>query len=198
MAFHGGLIGVAVAAWIFCRMNRIPPLQVADAMSMVVSIGLGLGRLANFINAELWGRPTDVAWAVIFPGASAQNCPGPVGIVMTDLGEMCARHPSQLYQAALEGLVMGAILLWLAYRRGWLKTPGALTGMFFALYGLARCIVELFRQPDAQFVTPDNPIGFALAFSPTVGLTMGQILSMPMIALGIVLILSSRRKARAG
>ncbi|NKX44281.1 prolipoprotein diacylglyceryl transferase [Roseicyclus persicicus] len=195
MAFHGGLIGVAVAAFLFCRMNRIPPLQVADAMAMVVAIGLGLGRLANFVNAELWGRPTDLPWGVIFPGEAAQACRGPVGIVMTDLGEMCARHPSQLYQAGLEGLLMGAVLLWLAWARGWLKTPGALTGMFFTIYGLARFAVEFVRQPDAQFVGPDNPVGFALALSPSLGLTMGQLLSLPMIALGLWLVVTRRRAA---
>ena len=197
MAFHGGLIGVAVAGWLFCWINKVSPLAVADAMAMVVAIGLGLGRLANFINAELWGRPSDVPWAVIFHGEEAQACAGPVGIVMTDLGAMCARHPSQLYQAGLEGLVMGAILLWLAWGRGWFKRPGALTGMFLALYGLARLIVEMFRQPDAQFVTQDNPVGFALAFSPEWGLTMGQILSLPMIALGLGLVVIARTRRAA-
>ncbi len=193
MSFHGGLLGVALAGWLFCKINKVPPLQVADAMAMVVAIGLGLGRLANFINAELWGRPTDVSWGVIFPGEAAQACRGPVGIVTTELGEMCARHPSQLYQAGLEGLVMGAILLWLAWSRGWLRTPGSLTGMFFAIYGLARFSVEFVRQPDAQFVTPDNPIGFALTLSPSVGLTMGQILSLPMIVVGLWLVARVRR-----
>jgi phosphatidylglycerol:prolipoprotein diacylglycerol transferase len=195
MSFHGGLIGVAVAAYLFCRMNRIPPLQVADAMSMVVAIGLGLGRLANFINGELWGRPTDLPWAVIFPGPAAQDCPGPVGLVTTELGQLCARHPSQLYQVALEGVLMGAILLWLAWGRGLLKTPGALTGMFFTIYGLARFAVEFVRQPDAQFVGPDNPVGFAVALSPSIGLTMGQVLSLPMIALGLWLAATRRRDA---
>ncbi|MDG3042136.1 prolipoprotein diacylglyceryl transferase [Roseicyclus marinus] len=195
MSFHGGLIGVALAGYVFCRLNKVPPLQLADAMSMVVAIGLGLGRLANFINAELWGRPTDLPWGVIFPGEAAQACAGPVGIVMTELGEMCARHPSQLYQALLEGLVMGAILLWLAWARGWLKRPGAVTGMFFALYGIARFAVEFVRQPDAQFVGPDNPVGFALALSPDVGVTMGQILSVPMIAAGLWLVARARRAA---
>ncbi len=198
MAFHGGLIGVAVAGYIFCKMGRIPPLQVADAMAMVVAVGLGLGRLANFINAELWGRPTDAPWGVIFPGPAAQDCAGPVGLVQTEIGLMCARHPSQLYQAALEGLVLGLIVIWLAYRRGWLKTPGALTGMFLMLYGFARFAVEFARQPDAQFVGPDNPVGFALALSPSVGLTMGQLLSLPMIAVGVILIIIARRRTRAG
>lgn len=195
MSFHGGLIGVAVAGYVFCRINKVPPLQLADAMSMVVAIGLGLGRVANFINAELWGRPTDLPWGVIFPGEAAQACAGPVGIVMTELGEMCARHPSQLYQATLEGLVMGTVLLWLAWSRGWLKQPGAVTGMFFALYGIARFAVEFVRQPDAQFVGPDNPVGFALALSPDLGVTMGQILSLPMIAAGLWLVARARRAA---
>jgi phosphatidylglycerol:prolipoprotein diacylglycerol transferase len=198
MAFHGGLIGVAVAAAIFCRVNRVPAVQVADAMSMVVAIGLGLGRLANFINAELWGRPTDLPWGVIFPGPAAQDCPGPVGIVMTEIGPLCARHPSQLYQAALEGLAMGAILLWLAWRRGWLKTPGALTGMFLAIYGTARFAVEFLRQPDAQFVSAGNPMGFAWALSPEIGLTMGQILSLPMVLAGLALVIVARRRGRLG
>jgi phosphatidylglycerol:prolipoprotein diacylglycerol transferase len=193
MSFHGGLIGVALAALVFCRRNGSPTLQVADAMAMVVAIGIGLGRIANFINAELWGRPSDLPWAVIFPGAAAQDCPGPVGMSLDGLDAVCARHPSQLYEAVLEGLVMGMILLWLAWRRGWLKRPGALTGMFFVLYGLARFAVEFVRQPDAQFVGPGNPVGFALHLSPGLGLTMGQILTLPMIALGLWLVLRARR-----
>jgi phosphatidylglycerol---prolipoprotein diacylglyceryl transferase len=195
MSFHGGLLGVAAAAWIFCRRNAIPPLQVADAMAMVVAIGIGLGRVANFINAELWGRPSDVPWAVIFPGEAAQACPGPAGLVETAAGILCARHPSQLYEAALEGLLMGAVLLWLAWSRGWLKRPGAVTGMFLLIYGLSRFVVEFVRQPDAQFVEPGNPLGFAVHISPAVGLTMGQLLTLPMIALGLWLIARGRRVA---
>jgi phosphatidylglycerol:prolipoprotein diacylglycerol transferase len=193
MSFHGGLIGVAVAGYIFCRRTGAPPLQIADAMAMVVAIGIGLGRVANFINAELWGRPTDLPWGVIFPGEAAQACPGPIGMTLDGLTAVCARHPSQLYEAVLEGLVMGVILLWLAWRRGWLKRPGALTGMFFVIYGLSRFAVELVRQPDAQFTGPGNPVGFALQLSPTLGLTMGQILTLPMIALGLWLILRARK-----
>jgi phosphatidylglycerol:prolipoprotein diacylglycerol transferase len=195
MSFHGGLIGVTVAAWIHCRRIGAPPLQIADAMAMVVAIGIGLGRIANFINAELWGRPTDVPWGVIFPGEAAQACPGPLGMTLDGLTAVCARHPSQLYEAALEGLLMGTILLWLAWRRGWLKRPGALTGMFFVIYGLSRFAVEFVRQPDAQFAGPGNPVGYALQLSPSIGLTMGQILTLPMIALGLWLILRSGKTA---
>lgn len=193
MAFHGGLLGVTIAAFIFCRRIGAPPLQVADAMSMVIAIGLFFGRISNFINAELWGRASDVPWAVIFPGRAAQNCPGPEGLTEYLGATVCARHPSQLYEALLEGLVMGIILLVLAWRRGWLKTPGAITGGFLLIYGASRFFVEFFRQPDQQFTGPDNPIGFALALSPSVGLTMGQILTIPMILIGLWLALRVRR-----
>jgi len=188
------MLGVAVAGLIFCRINRLAPMQVADAMALVVAPGLFLGRVANFINAELWGRPADVPWAVIFPGQAAQDCPGPEGLVERAWQTLCARHPSQLYEAVLEGLILGAILLWLAYRRGWLKAPGQLTGMFLAGYGASRFIVEYFRQPDAQFLA-SHPRGYAVYLSDSIGLTMGQLLSLPMIMLGIALIIWARRRA---
>ncbi len=196
MSFHGGLLGVTVAVYIFCRRNGFPPLQVADAMAMVVAIGIGLGRVANFINAELWGRPTDLPWGVVFPGGLAQACPGPVGMSLQGLDAVCARHPSQLYEALLEGAIMGAILLWLAWRRGWLKCPGSITGLFLILYSVSRFLVEFVRQPDAQFVSQGNPIGFAIFVSPSVGVTMGQLLTLPMIALGIWLMFRARRSAK--
>jgi len=188
MSFHGGLLGVTLSAWIWCRRNGIAPLQVADAMAMVVAIGLFLGRIANFINAELWGRPSDLPWAVVFPSRAALDCLTPEGMVETAWGLACARHPSQLYEAVLEGLIMGAILLWLAWRRGWLKRPGALTGMFLVIYGLSRFAVEFVRQPDAQFAGPGNPLGYALQFGPSLGLTMGQVLTIPMMLAGLWLI----------
>lgn len=197
MSFHGGLIGVAIAAYIFCRRGGFPPLQIADAMAMVVAIGIGLGRVANFINAELWGRPTDMPWGVVFPGVAAQDCPGPISMSLQGLDAVCARHPSQLYEAALEGLIMGVVLLWLAWRRGWLKFPGAVTGMFLTIYGLSRFVVEFVRQPDPQFVSPGNPIGYAIQVAPSLGLTMGQLLTLPMIALGLWLILRSGSAAKA-
>lgn len=193
MSFHGGLIGVTVAALIFCRINKAPPLQVADAMAMVVGFGLLLGRLANFINAELWGRASDVPWAVIFPGAAAQDCAGPEGMVNYLGATVCARHPSQLYEAALEGALLLAVVLYLGFKAGWLKRPGSITGMFLLIYGASRYLVEFFRQPDAQFVGPDNPIGYALALSPSVGLTMGQILTIPMVLVGLFLIVRAFR-----
>lgn len=184
MAFHGGFLGVVVAGALFCRREGIAMLSAADLMAMAVAPGLFLGRVANFINAELWGRATTMPWGVAFPGAAAQDCAGVLGI--------CARHPSQLYEAALEGLLLGAVLLWLVWRRGWLGRPGAVAGLFFAGYGLARFAVEFFRQPDAYFVTPDNPVGLALHWG-GVGLTMGQMLSLPMIAAGLWFVVRAGR-----
>ena len=185
MAFHGGLLGVVVASYIYARRHQISILPLADLIAHTVPPGLMLGRLANFINAELWGRPTDAPWGVIFPGAAAQDCPGVIP-------GSCARHPSQLYEAGLEGLLLGALLLWLVYWRGALMRPGLVTGTFFAGYGAARFIVEFFRQPDAQFVTQSNPLGLALHVN-GYGLTMGQLLSLPMILLGLWLIQRARR-----
>ncbi|SFA98982.1 Prolipoprotein diacylglyceryl transferase [Poseidonocella pacifica] len=180
MSFHGGFAGVIVATLLFCRRNAAPFLSVTDSLALAAPPGLLLGRLANFINGELWGRPTDVPWAVVFPMPQAQDCPGIAGI--------CARHPSQLYEAALEGLLLGGVLLALAFATGLLRHPGRAAGVFLTGYGLARFLVELVRQPDAQFMSPDNPVGYALQLG-SFGLTMGQILSLPMIALGVWLIL---------
>lgn len=147
MSFHGGLLGVTVAALIFCRINKAPPLQIADAMAMVVGFGLLLGRSANFINAELWGRASDVPWAVIFPGAAAQDCPGPEGLVTYLGATVCARHPSQLYEAALEGALLLAVVLYLGFKAGWLKRPGAITGVFLLIYGASRYVVDSSASP---------------------------------------------------
>ena len=179
MSFHGGFLGVVVAGLAYCWKNKLPAMRVGDAVAVSAPTGLMLGRLANFINAELWGRPTDVPWAFAFPGRAAQNCPGIEGL--------CARHPSQLYEAGLEGLILGAVMLWLAYRKGWLMRPGAMIGVFLTGYALARGFVEFFRQPDAQFVSEGNPLGLAWQFG-GYGLTMGQLLSVPMILLGVFLI----------
>lgn len=183
MSFHGGFLGVVVAAFLFCRAEGIPMLKAADMMALATAPGLFLGRIANFINAELWGRPTTLPWGVAFPGEAAQTCPGIQGI--------CARHPSQLYEALLEGLILGTLLLWLAWRRGWLKLPGRIAGLFFAGYGAARFFVEFFRQPDAQFVTEGNPLGLAFHIG-GYGLTMGQTLSLPMIAVGLFFLIRAR------
>ncbi len=152
MSFHGGLLGVVVAGWLFARKKKLRVLPLADVLVTAAPIGLGLGRVGNFINAELWGKVTDLPWAVVFPGA------GPL-----------PRHPSQLYEAVLEGPVL-FLLLWGCHR---FKAPtGVAFGVFFAGYGLFRFIVEFVRMPDAH-------LGYQL-----LGLTRGQWLSLPMILVG--------------
>ncbi len=172
MSFHGGLLGVIVAIVVFARIRKRNLLSIGDLAACATPVGLFFGRMANFINGELWGRTSDVPWAMVFPTG------GPL-----------PRHPSQLYEALLEGLVLFA-LLWIIRRRTRaLDRPGTLAGWFCIGYGAARFIVEYFRQPDA-FLPND---GFLLGF-----ITMGQILSLPLIAFGIFLIWRARRRARTG
>jgi phosphatidylglycerol:prolipoprotein diacylglycerol transferase len=167
MSFHGGAIGVTLAIWLFGRTRRIPLLAFADIICAAVPIGLFFGRIANFINGELFGRVTDVPWAVVFPAG------GPL-----------PRHPSQLYEAACEGLLLFLLLL-VAERGGARRHPGLLSGLFLAGYAVARMSGELFRQPDAQ-------LGFLIF-----GATMGQLLSIPMLLAGIALILWARQRPEA-
>jgi len=173
MSFHGGMLGVAIAIIIFCRRNGIPLLGFADRIAIVAPIGLGLGRVANFINGELWGRPAPswLPWAMEFP--RAPDCPS--------FPEICLpRHPSQLYEALLEGVVLFAVMFVLSRREGLRARFGLLTGVFLCGYAVARITGEYFREPDAF-------LGF-LAF----GATMGQILCLPMLAVGIWLVLRTR------
>ena len=156
MSFHGGFLGVLLAVVLFVRRRGIGFLGLADLVACATPIGLFFGRIANFINGELWGRVSDVPWAMVFPGA------GPL-----------PRHPSQLYEATLEGLVLFVGLLALWRVGGVRERPGFLFGAFLTGYGASRMIVELFRQPDAH-------LGFIFA-----GVTMGQILTLPMIATGL-------------
>lgn len=176
MSFHGGFLGVIVAVALFCRLHKAPLLQVADGVALATPAGLFLGRTANFINGELWGRVTDAPWGMVFPGA----------------GDL-PRHPSQLYEAGLEGLLLLAVMMLFALRRGWLLRPGMITGLFFIGYGAARAFVELFREPDAQFFSPGNPAGHAIRFGAEWGLTMGQVLSLPMILIGLGFWAAARR-----
>jgi phosphatidylglycerol:prolipoprotein diacylglycerol transferase len=166
MSFHGGMLGVAIAVFLFCRRQGIPILGFADRIAVAAPIGLGLGRLANFINGELWGRPAPdwVPWAMIFPTG------GPV-----------PRHPSQIYEALLEGLTLFLIMFALSRREALLARFGMLTGIFLVGYSIARIVAEFFREPDPF-------LGFLFA-----GATMGQLLSLPMMLAGIVLIVRARR-----
>ena len=176
MSFHGGFIGVIVAVYLFSLRHKVPLSKLADGIALAATPAILLVRIANFINAELWGRETTLPWGVIFPTADG----GP-------------RHPSQLYEAGLEGLLLGTILILLAFRFGGLKKPWLLTGTFFTGYGIARFIVEFFRQPDAQFVSEGNPLGLAFHIN-GYWLTMGQTLTLPMILIGISVVIWAARK----
>ena len=187
MSFHGGFLGLIVATYLYCKKEGVPVAEVADTISIVSTPGLFLGRLANFVNAELWGQPSEVPWAVIFPHGSATVCP-------VDWVGPCSRHPSQLYEALLEGLLLGLLLAWLAYGKKWLKTPGQITGVFFLVYGASRFVVEFFRIADGQFISESNPLGHVVRITDSIGTTMGQTLSMPMIVIGLATILAVRHK----
>jgi phosphatidylglycerol:prolipoprotein diacylglycerol transferase len=179
MSFHGGMLGVAVAIIVFCRRNGIRLLGFADRIAIVAPIGLGLGRVANFINGELWGRaaPGWLPWAMEFP--RAPDCPAFPTICVP-------RHPSQLYEALMEGVVLFAVMFVLSRRERLRERFGLLTGVFLVGYAVARIIGEYFREPDAF-------LGF-LAF----GTTMGQILSVPMLLAGLWLIVRARPQAGVG
>ena len=164
MSFHGGLLGVFFAMWLFSRKNQCRMLELTDFAGPMIPIGLFAGRIGNFINAELWGRTTDVPWAMVFPGA------GPL-----------PRHPSQLYEAFLEGFVL-FLILWLYSRKQ--RPYMSVTGMSLLFYGLFRFTVEFFRMPDAH-----------LGFVALNWMSMGQILSLPMIIIGAVLIYFGYRKS---
>ena len=185
LSFHGGFIGVVLGVYFFSKRHQVPLPDLADIIAVAATPSILLVRCANFINAELWGRQTDVPWGVVFPGPAAQACATP--------DVPCVRHPSQLYEAGLEGLLLGTILILLAFRFGGLKKSWLLSAVFFMVYGIARFIVEFVRQPDAQFVSVGNELGLRLHIE-GYGLTMGQMLSLPMIIAGITVIVIARRQ----
>ncbi|GAA4870354.1 prolipoprotein diacylglyceryl transferase [Luteimonas vadosa] len=183
MSFHGGLLGVLVAAWWWARSRGLHFFDVMDFVAPWVPPGLGLGRLGNWIGGELWGKPTDAGWGVVFPRAlpvELQQLDTPALRERFDAGllDVFARHPSQLYQAFLEGLVLFAVLWWFSAQP---RPRYAVSGMFAVLYGVFRFAVEFVREPDQQ-------LGY-LAFG---WLTMGQLLSLPLIAFGLYLLWRSR------
>jgi phosphatidylglycerol:prolipoprotein diacylglycerol transferase len=164
MSFHGGFVGCVLAVVLFARRRGISILSLGDLTCATGTIGLLLGRIANFINGELWGRPSDVPWAMVFPGG------GPL-----------PRHPSQLYEAGLEGLVLGFVL-WLLIRYGVLKRPGFVIGAFAVGYSIARIICEFFREPDPQ-------LGFLFG-----GMTMGMLLSVPLMLTGFAFVAAALKR----
>jgi len=169
MSFHGGLIGVTLAGYFFARKHKLVGLSLGDLFACAAPIGLFFGRIANFINAELYGRPWDGAWSMVFPTDPLQ----------------LARHPSQLYEAMLEGVVLFIIIRIATHSFGLLKRPGATIGLFLSGYAASRIFVENFRQPDDIPTLPHFPFG----------LTMGMVLSLPMLALGLWLIWRTRTQS---
>ncbi|WP_372596841.1 prolipoprotein diacylglyceryl transferase [Amphritea sp.] len=168
MSFHGGLLGVIAAIGYFSHKYHKSYFDIGDFVAPLIPIGLGAGRIGNFIGGELWGRPTDQTWGVVFPRA----------------GDMIARHPSQLYEFALEGVVLFTVLWFYSARP---RPRMAVSGMFLLLYGIFRSSVEFFRQPDIQ-----------LGFVALDWMTMGQVLSLPMVMLGAVLLVRAYRTPVAG
>ncbi len=173
MSFHGAFVGCALAIWLFARRQGVSMFSTTDLCTAAVPIGLFFGRLANFINGELFGRVSDVPWAMVFPHAAALH---------PDV-EPATRHPSQLYEAALEGLVLFAVLRLLTHSFGALKSPGLVTGTFLTGYALARSFSEVFREPHSVHFFNIGP------------LTAGQVYSLPMLALGLYLIWRAWRTA---
>jgi phosphatidylglycerol:prolipoprotein diacylglycerol transferase len=169
MSFHGGLIGVILAMTWIARWRKRNLLSVYDLGALATPIGLFLGRMANFVNGELWGRPSDVSWAMVFPADPLQ----------------VARHPSQLYQGFLEGLCLFALLWYMRKRHDSLSRPGEIGGFFCAGYGVARIIGEFFREPDAH-------LGYLLG-----PITMGMVLSLPLVIIGVFFIWRARKRAAA-
>jgi phosphatidylglycerol:prolipoprotein diacylglycerol transferase len=175
MAFHGALVGSILAIWFFARRNGVARWSAMDLCAAATPIGLFFGRLANFVNGELFGRPTDVPWGMVFPEARIQY----------PVIEPTPRHPSQLYEAAFEGLALFLLLRWLTHRREALHSPGMVAGTFLLGYGLARSLSELFRQPDPLH---------AFTFGP---LTAGIVYSVPMVLLGLYLVRAARSRVLA-
>lgn len=166
MSLHGGVLGVLAGIWYLARKNGLSFLRICDYVACTIPFGLFFGRLANFVNGELWGRPTDVPWAIIFPLAPTAE----------------PRHPSQLYEAGMEGLMLFAIMTFLFWKTDARNKPGLLFGVAAVWYGISRFVIENFREPDAHLGT--------LSW----GLTMGQTLTVPMLLLGIWLIFTASRR----
>lgn len=197
MSFHGGALGVTLAILVFCRQRGLSIFALSDIVVEAIPIGLFFGRVANFINGELWGRMSDVAWAIIYPNGAVspdQVPPHLLGLCQSvtfadgSPGFNCPRHPSELYEAFCEGILLFLLLLYFEHR-GVRRQPGVETGIFLIGYAVARMSGELFRQPDVQ-------LGF-LFYIGGFGVTMGQLLSIPVLLAGAVIIWWMRRASPA-
>ena len=182
MSFHGGFFGVLISGILFGVRKKISLLSLGDLIAFASPPGLFFGRIANFINGELWGKPTTPTFGIQFTKGNGQFCPSPNEIP-------CFRHPSQLYEAFFEGLVLMIIFYYLVFVSKALKKPGLIFGSFLLGYGVIRFSIEFLREPDAFFITNENPYGYVVEFFPGIGMSMGQLLSVPMFVFGLLMII---------
>ena len=185
MSFHGGFLGVVFGALLYGKKKKSNLLSLGDLIAIASPPGLFFGRLANFINGELWGKPTTSSWGIVFPARDAKLCPSHW------VGE-CTRHPSQLYEAFSEGLLLWVVMLICVFWFKSFKRRGETMFIFLTGYGLSRAIIEIFREPDSQFISTVNPNGHLIFISETIGFSMGQILCLPMIIIGVMSLLLTR------
>ena len=182
MSFHGGFLGVLISGILFGIRRKINLLSLGDLIAFASPPGLFLGRIANFINGELWGKPTNSTFGIKFTKGQGQFCPSSTEIT-------CFRHPSQLYEAFFEGIVLMLVFYYLAFFSKALKKPGIIFGSFLVGYGVIRFSIEFLREPDSFFITNENPYGYVIEFFPGIGISMGQLLTVPMIIVGLLMIL---------
>ena len=186
MSFHGGFLGVVIAGAFFAFRRNLPILTLGDIIAFSSPPGLFFGRIANFVNGELWGRQTSSFWGIAFTKGGGQFCPD-------NQSSICLRHPSQLYEATLEGLLLMAIFFILVYGFKALKKPGLIFATFLIGYGFIRFFIEFVREADSFFVNETNPHGHVIQVTSDLGLTMGQALCLPMIIVGFLIIWNAIR-----
>ncbi len=182
MSFHGGFFGVLISGILFGVRQKISLLSLGDLIAFASPPGLFFGRIANFINGELWGKPTTPTFGIQFTKGNGQFCPSPNEIP-------CFRHPSQLYEAFFEGIVLMTIFYYLVFVSKALKKPGLIFGSFLLGYGVIRFSIEFLREPDTFFITNENPYGYVVEFFPGIGMSMGQLLTVPMFVFGLLMII---------
>ena len=182
MSFHGGFFGVLISGILFGVRKKISLLSLGDLIAFASPPGLFFGRIANFINGELWGKPTTPTFGIQFTKGNGQFCPSPNEIP-------CFRPPSQLYEAFFEGIVLMTIFYYLVFVSKALKKPGLIFGSFLLGYGVIRFSIEFLREPDAFFITNENPYGYVVEFFPGIGMSMGQLLTVPMFVFGLLMII---------
>ena len=181
MSFHGGFLGVLISGILFGMSKKISLLCLGDLIAFASPPGLFFGRIANFINGELWGKPTTSTFGIQFTKGQGKFCPSSNEIP-------CFRHPSQLYEAFFEGIVLMLIFYYLVFFYKALKKPGIIFGSFLLGYGVIRFSIEFLREPDSFFITNENPYGYVVEFFPGIGISMGQLLTIPMIIFGLLMI----------